>query len=310
MNETASKTVPEDRYYLFKSCVTCSLYPGIEKSIRFVMDRLDAHYTDDPRHSSCTGFGYHAGVVPLMTNLSLNARNFSLAASSDNENIVCTCPTSYGNLKECKEMLSSDPEKRDHVTEVLRSVGRRYDMSPQVYHASEVFLARLDDIKRLALYSFKGIRAVTHHGCHYSKIFYRDVSSGSFERPMVLDDIATGLGCEVADYEERSLCCGMGFHYTLLDREYPRTILRRKFASIQKAKPDVIITQCPGCTFNLDYYQETVAKQAGMPDVPVLYFSELAALALGADPYEIGLDMHAVPVEPLLEKAGIMGGRT
>ncbi len=309
MSDTTGKTVPSDNYYLFKSCVTGSLYPGIEKSIRFVMDRLNVRYTDDPRHSSCTGFGYHTGVVPLMTNLSLNARNFSLAATARDKNIVCTCPTSYGNLKECKEMLLSDTEKHDQVAKVLESVGRSYDMTPQVYHASEVFLARLSDIEKRAIYSFKGIRAVTHHGCHYAKIFYKDVSSGSFERPIVLDKIATGLGCEVVDYEERSLCCGMGFHYTLLDREYPRTVLRRKFAAIKKAKPDVIITQCPGCTFNLDYYQETLAEQVGTLDIPVLYFSELAALALGADPYEIGLDMHAVSVEPFLEKAGIPGGR-
>ena len=194
MSDTASKTVPADNYYLFKSCVTGSLYPGIEKSIRFVMDRLGANYTDDPRHSSCTGFGYHTGVVPLMTNLSLNARNFSLAATSRDKNIVCTCPTSYGNLKECKEMLSSDTEKHDQVAKVLDGVGRSYDMTPQVYHASEVFLARLSDIEKRAIYSFKGIRAITHHGCHYAKIFYKDVSSGSFERPMVLDQIATGLG--------------------------------------------------------------------------------------------------------------------
>jgi heterodisulfide reductase subunit B len=97
----------------------------------------------------------------------------------------------------------------------------------------------------------------------------------------------------------------MGFHYTMVDREYPRSLLKRKFASIAEAEPDLIITQCPGCTFNLDYYQETVRP----PGIPVLYFSELAALALGADPYDIGLDMHAVPVEPLLEKIGISGGR-
>jgi len=72
------------------------MYPGIEKSIRFVLDRIGAGYTDDPEHSSCTGFGYHAGVVPLRTNLALNARNFSLAAG---RNIVCTCPTSYGNRR-------------------------------------------------------------------------------------------------------------------------------------------------------------------------------------------------------------------
>ena len=304
MTETL-RSIPKNNYYLFKSCVTCSLYPGIEKSIRFVLDSIGAEYTDDPRHSSCTGFGYHAGVVPLRTNLALNARNISLAAGAKDKNIVCTCPTSYGNLKECKDIMAADPEQMEYVSGALKKIGRSPDLSPDIYHVSEVFLARLDDIKAGSVLDFKGVKAVTHHGCHYSKIFYKDVASGSFERPTVLDNIAKGLGCEVLEYGERSLCCGMGFHYTMLDREYPRTVLKRKFASIGEASPDVIITQCPGCTFNLDYYQETVDPL----DIPVLYFSEMAALALGVDPYEIGLDMHAVPVEPLLERLGIKGGK-
>jgi heterodisulfide reductase subunit B1 len=305
----ALQAVPMDNFYLFKSCVTCSMYPGIEKSIRYVLDRLEANYTDDPRHSSCTGFGYHTGVVPLKTNLALNARNFSLAAGSKDKNIVCTCPTSYGNLKECKEILTSDKALMDDTSGALTKIGKTFDLSSGVNHVSEIFLARLDDIKAIAIHDFKGVKAVTHHGCHYSKIFYKDVASGDFERPTVVDDIAKGLGCEVLDYSERSLCCGMGFHYPMLDREYPRTILKRKFASIKKERPDLIITQCPGCTFNLDYYQETLAETVGPLDIPVLYFSEMAALALGADPYEIGLDMHAVPVEPLLKRLGIAGGK-
>jgi heterodisulfide reductase subunit B len=298
----ALQAIPQNNYYLFKSCVTCSLYPGIEKSIRYVLDAIGASYTDDPRHSSCTGFGYHAGVVPLRANLALNARNFSLAAVSRDRNIVCTCPTSYGNLKECKDILSCDEAQERFASDALKKIGRTYDISSSVHHVSEVFLARLDDIRAKAVRDFNGVRAVTHHGCHYSKIFYRDVASGSHEKPTVLDDIAKALGCEVQDYEERALCCGMGFHYTLVDREYPRSVLRRKFASIKDAMPDVIITQCPGCTFNLDYYQETLSDAVGPLDIPVLYFSEMVALALGADPYEIGLDMHAVPVEPLLER--------
>lgn len=304
---SATRAIPHDNLYLFKSCVTGSLYPGIEKSIRYVFDRIGVHYTDDPRHSSCTGFGYHAGVVPLRTNLALNARNFSLVSEHGNKNIVCTCPTSYGNLKECKELLSRDASLRNDTAGILKQVGRDYCDVPEISHASDIFLARLDDIRAKAVYSFSGIRAVTHHGCHYSKIFYKEVSSGNSERPTVLDDIARGLGCDIIDYEERSLCCGMGFHHTLTDREYPKAVLLRKFTSILENRPDLIITQCPGCTFNLDYYQECLSRQLGRIDIPVLYFSEMAALVLGADPYDIGIDMHATPVEPLLEKIGILG---
>jgi heterodisulfide reductase subunit B len=298
---SASKVVPLDDLYLFKSCVTGSLYPGIELSIRYVLDKLGIRYVDDSRHSSCSGFGYHAGVIPLRTNLALNARNFSLAAEAPCRNIVCTCPTSYGNLKECQELMEHNRALREQTDAVLSELGRSYAAPASISHVSEVLLGLLGDIWGQAVYSLAGVRAVTHHGCHYTKIFYEDVCAGDFEKPAVLDRIAEGLGCEVVDYSEPSLCCGMGFHHTVIDREYPRIVLQRKFDSILKARPDVILTQCPGCTFNLDYYQESVAGS----NIPVLNCSELAALALGARPREIGLDMHAVPVEPLLEKIGV-----
>ena len=39
--------------------------------------------------------------------------------------------------------------------------------------------------------------------------------------------------------------------------------------------------------------------------IPVLTYEELTALLLGYDPWEIGLQMHQVAVEPLLDKMGI-----
>ncbi len=299
------KNVPTDNLYLFKSCVAGCLYPGIERSVRFALDKLGVGYKDDPAQSSCSGTAYHVGVMPLKANVALNARNFSLA-SDQGGNIVCTCPTSYANLKDCKEILHNDTAMRQTAMGAMQSIGRNYHDDVSISHISEVFLAKLDDIKSMSS-PLKGLRAVTHHGCHYYKIFSKEIASGSHEHPTVLDDISGALGLEICDYREQLLCCGLGFHHTLTGTEYPRAVLSKKFSGIAEARPDVIITQCAGCTFNLDYYQEVMSQMLGISlGIPVLYISELVALALGADPYDIGLDMHAVPVEPFLEKAGLI----
>ena len=39
--------------------------------------------------------------------------------------------------------------------------------------------------------------------------------------------------------------------------------------------------------------------------IPVLTYEELVGLILGYDPWDIGLQVHQVAVEPLLEKMGI-----
>jgi heterodisulfide reductase subunit B len=310
MYGTVAKQVPGNDFYLFKSCQVGSWYPGIERSLHFVLERIGANFVDDPRQSSCTGCGYHTGVIPLLTNLTLNARNFSLVSQSGKENIVCTCPTCYANLKGCKGLLDEDSTIRNEALQAIGEIGIDYDGSFSINHISEVFRERLDSLVSRSIYSMRGIRAITHHGCHYSKIFVREVASGNFEKPRVLDDIAEGFGSKTMDYPERFLCCGVGFHHTLTGTDYPSSVLKRKYSGIIEVNPDVIITQCAGCTLNLDLFQENIMESLGVEmDIPVLYVTELVALLMGADPYDVvGLDMHAVPVEPLLERMGILGG--
>lgn len=76
-------------------------------------------------------------------------------------------------------------------------------------------------------------------------------------------------------------------------------------------KPDLIIANCPGCTFFLDRWQYVIAEQEGKTygedgyGIPVLTYEEIAGLLLGYDPWDIGLQVHQVAVEPLLDKLGI-----
>ena len=295
-----------DNYYLFKSCVAGSVYPGMEISVKYVLDKIKASYIDDPRQSSCAGFGVHVGAVPMETNMALNARNLSLAAETENNNVICICPMSYNNLKHCQKLISKEKKLEKRFRDMLKDIGRQYDCTSEIGHVSDAFLVRLSDIVEKAVYSLSAIKAVTHHGCHYSKFFFKDVTSGTFENPTVIDEILKKFDCEVLDYSEKFLCCGGGLHRSIIDREYPRGILRRKLASIVDSRPDVIVTQCPGCTFNLEYYQESLMEELGITNkIPVLYISELLALLLGAKPEKIGMDMHAVDVEPFLEKIGI-----
>ena len=75
-------------------------------------------------------------------------------------------------------------------------------------------------------------------------------------------------------------------------------------------KPDLIIANCPGCTFFLDRWQYTIAEMEGQTygsdgyGIPVLTYEELAGLMLGYDPWDMGLQLHQVSVEPLLDKLG------
>ena len=75
-------------------------------------------------------------------------------------------------------------------------------------------------------------------------------------------------------------------------------------------KPDFILANCPGCAMFLDRWQYTISEMEGTfygqdnRGIPVLTYEELAGLVLGYDPWELGMQMHQVAVEPLLDKMG------
>jgi hypothetical protein len=61
----------------------------------------------------------------------------------------------------------------------------------------------------------------------------------------------------------------------------------------------------------LDKWQYTLGEMEGKmygdtgQGIPVLTFEELSGLMLGYNPWDIGLQMHQINVEPLLDKIGI-----
>ena len=77
-------------------------------------------------------------------------------------------------------------------------------------------------------------------------------------------------------------------------------------------EPDLIITNCPGCPMFLDKWQYAISQITGKTygknglGIPVFTFEEVAGLVLGYDPWDIGLQVHQVNVEPVLDKMGIV----
>ena len=250
---TSSK-LPQ-RLYLFKSCVAGTFYPGIERSFRFILNSLNVDYFDDPNQSSCTGFGVHCGVVPPEANLSLNARNLALAYNSGYTNVVCTCPTSYANLKECIGELN-DVKTRTAINDVLKAVNYEYQGGVTVYHAAEVLYAMKEILIKRATQSLSGLKIATHHGCHYSTVFCDEVVSGLWEYPTLLDERCAAFSGTLADYSERSLCCGMGFSNFITESDYTESIVLLKLESILAEEPDVIVTMCGACQAVLDHLQK------------------------------------------------------
>ena len=76
-------------------------------------------------------------------------------------------------------------------------------------------------------------------------------------------------------------------------------------------EPDFIVANCPGCAMFMDKWQYTIAEMENKTfdkegyGIPVLTYEELTGLLLGYDPWTLGLQLHQVQVERLMDKIGI-----
>ena len=314
------KNVADDNYYYVRSCIRQNFFPGSEAAfINIMRNNLGRDIFDDPKHTSCTGIGYHSDIVPLETIMTVVARQFSLMTEAGYENFIPSCITSFGIYSEVLEMWHEHPEMEEKVRENLfKATGREFKKPRNLSHTSDVVFHHREEIARQAKYKLvnaetgKPLNVVEHIGCHYAKIFPK-VGIGGSEFPYVLAGMIESWGGEMVDYPERRHCCGFGFrnYLVMANRGSSMANSKKKFESMAPYKPDFIVANCPGCAMFLDKWQYAVSEMEGITygengaGIPVLTYEEMAGLVLGYDPWDLGMQMHQVAVEPLLNKMGI-----
>ena len=314
------KEIADDKYFYVRSCVRQNFFPGSETTfLRIMRNELKKDVYEHPCHTTCTGIGYHGDIVPVDTMMTVVARQFALMTEAGYENLAPSCITSFGIYTEVLDTWHHFPEVEEKVRKYLKqATGREFKIPKNLAHASDIVYKFRKEIAQKAKYKLvdketgKPLKAVEHIGCHYAKMF-PDKGVGGAEYPYVLTGMIEEWGGEVIDYPERRHCCGFGFRQYLVqaNRGYSMSCSHKKFESMEPYKPDFILTNCPGCPMFLDKWQYTIAELEGKTygknghGISVFTYEELAGLVLGYDPWDIGLQVHQVSCEPLLDRIGI-----
>jgi len=320
MWEAYQKEIADNKYYFARSCIRQNFFPASEDVfLNIIRKELGKDIYDDARQTTCTGIAYHSAILPFETTMTVVARQFALMNEAGYENFTCSCVTSFGIYTEVLETWKHFPEKEKQTRDALkRATGKTFEIPKNLVHASDIIYKFRKEIASKAKHKLvnnktgEPLKVVDHIGCHYAKIF-PEKGIGGAEFPYVLAGLIDEWGGAQVDYPERRHCCGFGFRQYLLksNRGYSVANSKRKFDSMLPYQPDLIIANCPGCTFFLDRWQYVIAEMENITygqngyGIPVLTYEELAGLLLGYNPWDIGLQVHQVTVEPLLDKLGI-----
>jgi len=315
------KEIANDHFFYGRSCIRQTFFPGSETTfLKIMREVLNKDVHDNANTHTCTGIGYHSDIVPLETTMTVIARLFALMTEKGYENYAASCITSFGLYTEMIEMWKHHPELLEKTRAVLKkTTGREFQIPKNVAHPSDIIYKFRMELKEKMKYQLinrftgKPLRVVEHIGCHYAKMF-PESGIGKAEFPYVLAGMIEAWGGEVIDYPERRHCCGFGFRNYLVkaNRGFSIANTKKKFESMEPYEPDFIVCNCPGCPMFLDRWQYTIAELEHKTydkegyGIPVLTYEEMTGMLLGYNPWEMGMQIHQVQVDRLLNKIGIL----
>jgi len=229
----------------------------------------------------------------MCKNLSLGmaARNLSLAPAG--RPLVAMCPRCLHYLRSGQQCLKDDPQIREDLEEKW---GRPISTDLEIMHFMEILVRYgLGRLQANARRSLKGLRFVPYYGCSLFRP-PRLAKEKSFQGEM--ENILTALGAEAVPHALMYRCCGSFLSAT--DPEVVAPLVNDIIGSAAGDRADCLITACAMCQLNLEIRNTSKTK------IPIFHFSEILALALGADDYEEWFVRHLVDPRLVLQKLALV----
>ena len=216
----------------------------------------------------CCGGVFTTAVDEVATKLS-SVRALKEAADKG-QPLVTVCSACHNVIKQTNFAMQTNEVFADKVNRYMAAEGG-YAGETEVYHYLEMLrdLVGFDKVKEAVVNSLKGKKIAAYYGClllRPGKVMRMDDP----ENPTIMEDFIRALGADAVVYARRNECCG-GY----ISVESPEAAKKNSNAIIDNAKAagaEMIITACPLCKYNLE-------KNGA--DIPVVYFTELLAEALG-----------------------------
>lgn len=291
---------------LYLGCIAPNRYPGIEAATLKTGKMLGMEFVDLEGASCCPAPGAF-GSMDILTWEALAARNICL---SEKLGLDCAvvCNGCYKSLYDVNEKLKENPAEMARVNELLKLADMEYKGTINIRHTAEMLYKDIGvkKIRDAVITPLSGLKVAVHYGCHLLKPG-RDRKFGSpafgTEYPTFVDEMVEALGATSTDYQEKMMCCGAGGGVRGYKIDYALDMTNEKLRNMQAAGVDCIVDTCPFCHLQFDKGQQEIKEKFGdVYNIPVLHLSQLMGLAFGLSPEELGLNVHVVPVDKVLDK--------
>lgn len=257
-------------YNYYPGCTLSTKAKALDKAARACAEKLGFPLVELPEWQCC------GAVYPLAPDAiaeRLGAARALISARDKGGVLVTLCSACHHVLKRVNDDLAHNAEIRDRVNAYLE-VPEPYHGETQVLHFLEVLRDQIgfEKLASLVTHPLTGQKIGAYYGCMLlrpSKVLAFDDP----ENPELLEKFIRALGATPVKYGMRNECC-TGY-MAITNPGLCKQMVGEILTSAREEQAESLITACPLCRYNL------VANAAPAQKLPVYYFTELLAQALG-----------------------------
>jgi heterodisulfide reductase subunit B len=288
---------PDSKVAYYPGCSLHGLASEFNASAQAVCKALDVELVEPQGWICCGSTAAHSTDELLATSLPLT--NLALIERSGLREVTLPCAACFNRFKTAVYEIEHDPELKQKVDE---KIGYAYQDTVKVESLLELVVDKvgLGAVKKWVRQPLEGLKVACYYGCLLTRPAHI-IGAPHPEYPMQMDYLMRVLGAEVLDWSYKTSCCGASLSVTQTD--VALDLSRKILEEARAVGADAIIVACPLCHANLD------GRQAQMnldEPIPVLYFTQLMALAFGLGEKAAALTKNMVDPRPMLREKGLL----
>lgn len=291
------------RYANYPGCSAGTTGKAYTESFGYVASKVGIELDEVPNWICCGASAAHAQSRDLGD--AMPARSLANAEEAfGDEPVLALCAACYGNMKRTVVAARSDDARRERMEQLI---GKPYGAKADVVNGIEPFLdadvqARL---KANVTQPLNGLKVACYYGC----LLVRPRTVTAFddeENPQSMETVLALTGAEPVEWNRKTECCGASHHFSAPRDMKP--LVDRILEDAVECGAEAIATACPLCNMNLDMREAEinrirVSHHQERLHIPVYFFTQLIASAMGATDEEAALQRNFVPGVGLLAAA-------
>ncbi len=292
----------------FPGCTLKTTAKNFEISALAVAKSMDIELVELPRWNCCgtvtslTSDDLMRHLAPIRNLIRVEEMNDN-GDMKDEYRLVALCSMCFNVLKRSDLRVKENPEELEKINNFMY-LEKGYDGKVEVIHFLELLRdSGFDKIKNKVKVNLNGLKVAPYYGCLMLRP--KEIGIDDPEDPTIQSDLLKALGAESIDSPCKTRCCGS--YQTVRDRYAVSELTYDIINCARKEGAELVTTSCPLCLFNLaDRQKEVIEKHPEFKPMPVLYFTQLMALAFGLDEKYYGFDQNYIDPRALLREKGLL----